>query len=96
MGHMKEFDKTWFNGGKNGKPLQYPCLKNTMSYMKRQKHKTPEDKPLCGKGSNMLLGKSKEIAPEMMKVLGQNRTNAQLWMCLVVKEKFDGVKNNIA
>ena len=28
--------------------------------------------------------------------LGQSRNDAQLWMCLVVKEKFDAVKNNIA
>ena len=92
----ESFDKTWISGGRNGKPLQYSCLKNPMSCMKRQKGKTPEDKPLGGKGSNMLLGKSREIAPERMKGLGQNRTNAQWWMCLVVKVKFDGVKNNIA
>ena len=28
--------------------------------------------------------------------LGQSRNDAQLWMRLVVKEKFDAVKNNIA
>ena len=46
--------------------------------------------------SNMPLGKSREIAPERMKRLGQNRNNAQLWMCLVVKVKSDAVKNDIA
>ena len=46
--------------------------------------------------SNMPLGKSREIAPERMKRLGQNRNNAQLWMCLVVKVKSDAVNNNIA
>ena len=44
----------------------------------------------------MLLEKSKEIAPEGMKRLGQSRNNAQLWMCLVVKIDSDAVKNNIA
>ena len=44
----------------------------------------------------MLLGKSKEIAPEGMKRLSQSRNDAQLWMCLVVKVKSDAVKNDIA
>ena len=46
--------------------------------------------------TNMLLEKSKEIAPEGMKRLSQSRNDAQLWMCLVVKVKSDAVKNDIA
>ena len=46
--------------------------------------------------SNMLLGKSREIAPERMKGLGQSRKDTQLWMCLVVKVKSDAVKRSIA
>ena len=42
----------------------------------------------------MLLEKSREIAPEGMKSLSRSRNNAQLWMCLVVKAKYDVVKNN--
>ena len=44
--------------------------------------------------SNVLLGKSREIAPE--RELGQSGNIAQLCMCLVVKVKSDAVKNNIA
>ena len=44
----------------------------------------------------MLLGKITEIAPEKMKRLGQSKNNAQLWMCPVLKEKSDTIKNNIA
>ena len=44
---------------------------------------------------NMLLEKNREIAPEGMKGLIQNRNNTQLWMCLVVKVKSDAVKSNI-
>ena len=44
----------------------------------------------------MLLEISGEITLERMKSLGQSANNAQLWMCLVVKLKFDAVKNNIA
>ena len=35
--------------------------------------------------SNTLLGKSREIAPERMKQLGQSGNDAQLRMCLVVE-----------
>ena len=31
-----------------------------------------------------------------MKQLDQSRNDAQLWMCLVVKVKYNAVKNNIA
>ena len=35
----------------------------------------------------MLLEKSREIGAEGMKRLSQRGNNAQLWVCLVVKEK---------
>ena len=46
--------------------------------------------------SNILLGKSREIAIERMKRLSQRGNDVQLWMCLVVKVKSDAVRNNIA
>ena len=52
-----------------------------------------------GKVSNVLLGKrggQPLITSERMKQLGQSRSDAQFWMCLVVKVKFDTVKNSIA
>ena len=70
-----------------------------MNVMKRQKDMTLEDEPPGQTGSNMLLGKSGGqllIAPEIMKQMGQSRNNAHLLMCLVVKVKFNAVKNNIA
>ena len=48
--------------------------------------------------SSILLGKSRgqlPKPPERMKQLGQSRNNTQLWMCLVVKVKSDGVKELI-
>ena len=44
----------------------------------------------------MLLGNSEKIAPERMKRLSQNRNDALLWMCLVVKVTVNAVKNNTA
>ena len=36
----------------------------------------------------------KELRTERMKQLGQNRNDAQLWMCLVIKVKSDAAKNS--
>ena len=44
--------------------------------------------------SNMLMEKSREIAPEGMKRLSQSRK--KLWMCQVVEVKSSAVKNKIA
>ena len=44
----------------------------------------------------MILDKIREIAPEGAKTLSQSRNDAQLWMFLVVKVKFNAVKNNTA
>ena len=46
---------------------------------------TLEDKPPGWQVSIMLLGKSREIAPERMKRMGQRGNDSGLWMCLVVK-----------
>ena len=41
---MERSDKMWSTREGNGKPLQYSCLENTMSGMKRQKDRTLKDK----------------------------------------------------
>ena len=83
-------------GEGNGKQLQYSCLENPTNSMKRQKDRTLKDELPRSEGSNMLLERSGEIAPEGMKRLSQSGKDAQLWMCLVVKVKSNAVKNNIA
>ena len=40
---VESSDKTLSTGEGNGKPLQYSCLENPMSSMKRQKDRTLED-----------------------------------------------------
>ena len=42
---MERSDRIWSTGEGNGKPLQYSCLENPMSSMKRQKHITLKDEP---------------------------------------------------
>ena len=93
---VESSDKTWSTGEGNGKPLQHYCLENPMNSMKRQKDTTLKDEPPRLVGVQLLLEKSRETAPEGMKRLTQSRNNTQLWMCLVVKLKFDAVKKSIA
>ena len=44
----------------------------------------------------MIQEKSREIAPERMKRLSQSGNDIQLWMCLVLKVKYDTAKKNTA
>ena len=41
---MERSDQMWSAGEGNGKPLQYSCLKNLMTSMKRQKDRRPKDR----------------------------------------------------
>ena len=41
--HQGSSDKTWSDGERNGKSLQYSCLENPMNSMKRQKDMTLND-----------------------------------------------------
>ena len=43
----------------------------------------------------MVLEKSGEVDPERMRRLSQSRNHTQLWMCVVVKVKFNVIKNSI-
>ena len=63
-----------------------------MNSMKRQKDRTLKNELPRSVVLNMLLEKSQEVAPEGMKRLSQSGNSAQLWMCLVVKVKFDAVR----
>ena len=40
---VERSDRMWSTGEGNGKPLQYSCLENPMSSMKRQKDRTLKD-----------------------------------------------------
>ena len=69
-----------------------------MIYMKQQNNMTLEDKPPRSEGIQ-LIGRSRgQLLTTLirMKQLDQNRNDAQLWMCLVVKVQSHAVKINIA
>ena len=75
---MESSDKTQSTGERNGKPLQYSCLENSMNSMKRQKDRTLKDDLSRLVGVQYATGeewRNGEIAPEGMKRLSQ-RGNA--------------------
>ena len=86
----------WFTGGRNGKPLQYSGHENPIKSVNGQKDMTPEHELPRSEGVQYATGEEQRNPPERMKWLDQRGKSAQLWMCLVVKEKSDAVKNNIA
>ena len=49
-------DKMWSTGEGNSKPLQYSCLENTMSSMKRQNDKTLKDELPRSAGAQYATG----------------------------------------
>ena len=93
---VESSDKTWSTGEGNGNPLQYSCLENPMSNMKRQREMTLKDQHPRLVVVHYALKKRGEMAPEGMKKLSQSRNKTQLWMCLVLIVKSDALKNNIA
>ena len=93
---VERSDRMWSTGEGNGKPLQYSCLENPMSSMKRQKDRTLKDELPRSLVPNMLLEISGEITPEKKKGWSQSKNNTQLWMGLVIEARFSAVKSNIA
>jgi len=67
MGHGGSSDIMWSTGERNGKPLKYSCLENSMNSMKRQKDRTLKDELPRSVGANMLLEISGEITPKRLK-----------------------------
>ena len=64
----------------------------------KQKDTTLEDEPLRSEYATEEERRSitNSSRKNEVKRLGQTGNDTQLWMCLVVKVKFDAVKNNIA
>ena len=93
---VERSDKMWSTGEGNGKPLQYSCLENPMTSMKRQNNRTLKDELPRLVGVQYANGRSGDITPERVKRGSQSKNNTQLWMWLVMEVKSDAVKNNIA
>ena len=77
---VERSDRMWSTGKGNGKPLQYSCLENPISTMKRPKDRTLKDEFPRSVGPNMLLEITGEITPERIKGWNQSKNNTQSWM----------------
>ena len=70
-----------------------------MSSMKRQRVMTPEDEPPRSEGVQYDPGEERRVitaSSRRTKQRGQSGTDAQVWLCLVLRVKSDAVKSNIA
>ena len=67
-----------------------------MNSMKRQNDRILKEELPRSVGANMLPEISGEITLERMKGWSQSKNNTQLWMGLVIEERVDAVKINIA
>ena len=93
---LESFDKLWFTGEGNGKPLHYSCLENPMNNMKKQKGRTLKDELPRSIDAQYATGDQWKITPERMKRRSQSKNNTQMWMSLVMEPRSDAVKSNIA
>ena len=53
---VEHSDKTWSTGERNGKSLQYSCLENPISSMKRQNDRTLKDEQPRSVGAQYATG----------------------------------------
>ena len=53
---VESYDKMWFTGEGNGKPLLHSCLENPMNSMKRQKDMTLKDELSRSAGAQYATG----------------------------------------
>ena len=79
----------WPTGEGNGKSIQYTCLDNPMTSMKRQKDRTLKDELPRSVGAQHATGDQWRIIPERMKGWRQRKNNTQLLIGLVIEASFD-------
>ena len=77
---VKNSEKMWSTGGRNGKSLQYSCLENPRNSMKMQKDMTLEDEPFRSEGIQYINGQ------EQRAITNSSRKNEvagrkQKWHC---------------
>ena len=83
-------------GERNGKPLQYFCLENPMSSMKRQKDMILKDELPRSVGAQYATGDQWTTNSRRNEEMEQKQNNTQLWMWLVMEAKSGDVKSEIA
>ena len=93
---VESSDKMWSTGEGNGKPLQYSCLENPMSRMKKQNDRTLKDELPRSVGTQYATGdqwrnnsrKNEGMEPKQKQHPDVDVTGD--------KSKVDAIKSNIA
>ena len=75
---VERSDIMWSTGEGNGKPLQYSCLENPMSSMKRKKGRTLKDELPRSVGAQYADGDQWRNNSERTKRWNQSENNTQL------------------
>ena len=86
---MESSDKTWSTGKGNGKSLQYSCLENPISSMKRQNDRTLKDEQPRSVGAQYVTGnqwrndsrKNEETEPKQKQHPAVDVTGGIGWWC---------------
>ena len=77
---MEKSDRMWSTAEKNGKPLQFSCLKNPMNSMKRQKDRTLKDELPRSVGVQFATGDQWRKNSRKNEGMEPKQNNTQLWM----------------
>ena len=85
-------DKTWSTGEMNGKPLQYYCLENPISSMKRQNDRILKEELPRSLGAQYATGDQRRDNSRMNEETAPKKNNTQLWMLLVMEVKSNAVR----
>ena len=93
---VESSDKMWSPGEGNDKQLQYPCLENPMSSMKRQKDRTLKDELPRSVGAQYATGDQWRNNSRKNEGMEPKQKQQPVVMGLVIEARFDTVKSNIA
>ena len=86
----------WSTGEGNGKPLQYSCLENLMSSMRRQNDRILKEGLTRSVAAQYATGDQWRNNSRKNEGMEPKQNNTQLWMRLVIEARSNAVKSNIA
>ena len=78
--YLEAPDRMWSTGEGNGKLLQYSCLENPMSSIKRQNDRIQKEELPRSVGAKYATGDQWRNNSRKMKGWSQSKNNTQLWM----------------
>ena len=95
-GHGGEVWQNVVHWRRNGKPLQYSCLENSMNNMKRQNDRILKEELPMLVSDQYATGDQWSNNSRKNEGMEPKQKQYQLWMWLVIEARCDAVKSNIA